>query len=159
MPNRRKLWIVFSLVLIVAAGSLIRFGYHVSDARRSSEKISNLSSLVDFSRALLAYTTDFDDCFPPNMDSSEAAAPYVKYSSPDLFSTPPHKRGMYIGNGRLARTKTTSVKDPGTVIMFFDTYIWEKDNDQAVAFVDGSTKYTNAQRVSKAIAHGYRVAP
>lgn len=159
VPTKRRAPVLLIALVILVWGLLIKLLFWpFGEAEEKRMYRANFRSLKGISLSVLQYCSDNEDRFPPNMDSAEAVFPYFGVESSSLLSPkPPHNRGMYIGNGRLAGTKTTSLRDPEKVIMFFDTYTGEDGDVQVIACADSSTRIVTQQELAKAIVNGYRM--
>lgn len=148
--DRINLFLVALLILFIA----FVIGANTCDPRRP-RRSPNLVILKILSLTVISYSSDYDDRFPPNMDSAEAVAPYLAKLDSKLITKPTHNRGIFLGNWRLAGKKMTSIKDPHQVIMFFDTY--SDDGVHNIVSADGATRISKSEQLAKAIAHGYRI--
>ncbi len=108
----------------------------VCDPDPSLRTLSNLKSV---GRGVLQYTVDYDDVFPPDMASVNAAWPFIstyvvnKTVQDSLNPASPMFRGVPNLNGKKART----VVNPSIKFEFFDSMPWPGDGRRMVLYLDG----------------------
>ncbi len=163
-PKKSPLPVILAIVAILGCGCLGLFGAILFPvfawARIQAQKTVNLKQMKDLSMAVTLYSADFNDRMPPAMQSAEATGPYLSAAGhPVANLTPAHKKGKFLGNESLAGKNRLSESNPQQVIMFYDTYDWDNDKAQAVAFLDGSAKYLPSARVSEATSKDFRLIP
>lgn len=120
-PTKKKLiwpWVlgIFALCFCLCGGLLSAILFPVFDqARKAAKSTSALSTAKQVDLAMLMYSGDFDDTFPPLSDSrhlSELIQPYTKL--PNIAGL----ASSYEWNQSLSGQSATSIEDPRTTWIF-----------------------------------------
>lgn len=114
-----------------------------SQAKLAAKRTVALSHMKQLGLAGLMYTNDYDDHFPPTMDSALDAKPYLyPYASKDepdaIFVSVNPDGGSILGNGQLAGRSDVQVKEPANTVMFYDEKPWDRRG--MACYVDGHAK-------------------
>jgi hypothetical protein len=144
-PPRKQGLPVWAIVLICIAG-LCGLGVPIlaallfpvfAQAKWSAKKVQTLSNMKQLSLAMIMYTTDFDDKFPPTMDSALAVKPFVEaYAKNDGIFLSLHPEGSeLLGNGKLAGKASQNILRPADTLMFYDEKPWQ--DKLLAAYTDG----------------------
>jgi type II secretory pathway pseudopilin PulG len=125
----------FCFCLPIAGAILFPVFAQAKDAARRTQAISNLKLAAT---AVIVYTADYDDRFPPTMGENRALtqslSPYLKSQNVMVIEDTPID-----GNPNLASKKSTDVEFPQSTIMLY--CIPEAIRNSAfVAATDGSAK-------------------
>ena len=106
------------------------------DAARNAQSLSNLKQL---GTALMMYTQDYDEKFPPmkTADSAKkAVGPYIR--DPSVFTNPLTGK-PYLPNGWLSGKSLASFASPAVIVGFYEDAP-APDGTRAAAFADGHAK-------------------
>ncbi len=131
--------IALVLIGVVAAGAIAyRINSHKVDRDDGAREVSYIKQA---GLAVIMYTNDYDDMFPPDMSSNAAiksvTIPYCKDNT--IFATLNPNGGEITGNHLLGGRTTTEVENPMSTPMLLDSKPWP-DGSVAVDFADGHGK-------------------
>lgn len=122
-----------------------------AQARIAAKQTITLSNLKQVGRAMLTYTSDFDDKFPPNMSTLSNAWPalqgYMRSAMPESQN---NDHPEFLGNEKLSAASRTAVVNPGKTLEFFDSAPWTNSKRVAV-FVDGSARKIHETTFQEAV--------
>ncbi len=140
--------VVVTGVVAVIVQTLARF----DTTNRQNE---TLSALRDVGVAMMSYTSDYDDTFPPGMADVDSVWPELRRyggSEPKHSSNP--AGATLCGNVKLAGLPVSSVAIPRQTYEFFDSVPW-KDGVRYTLFVDGHAARVPGKRFADARANGF----
>ncbi len=88
-----------------------------------------LRNMKDLGLATVMYTVDFDDRYPPVMESAVAAKPYIApyAKSQAIFNSSNPSGGEISGNRAVGGMSEAKIPDPSDTVLFFDSKPWESE--------------------------------
>ena len=124
-----------------------------AQAKLAARLTQTMYQLKRVGTAVAIYQTDFDDKFPPKMDSVSSSypylAPYLKTSIPESYN--PAGSG-FDGNSSLAGQPVTKIAMPNKTYVFFDSAMWST-NRRVVLYADSSAKRVQETTFQSALAN------
>ncbi len=112
-----------------------------AQARQAAQRTQGLSGMKQLGTGILIYGADFDDHFPPAMESARALEPAIGrfVKMPGAFESRNPRGGEILGDKRLSGRNQMNLVDPPNTIMLYDSLPWSGDRSP-VARADGSAK-------------------
>jgi hypothetical protein len=110
-----------------------------SQAKLAAKKTVSLSNVKQLSLGALMYCNDFDDKFPPHMETVASMRPYIfpYVKNEAIFVSPNPNGGEYLGNPKLSGKNSVKVVNPAKTIMIYDSQPWQPGNVALVGYADG----------------------
>lgn len=150
-------WVIVAAValLVPCAGILAAILFPVfAQARQAAKFTATMSDLKRVGVALSTYCTDFDDLYPPKMDSVASSWRYIgSYAKMPLPQSNNPTNPSFLGNAKLANQVTTKVTAAPRTFVFFDSNAWPT-NRRAVLFADTHVQRVREPDVQAAFANG-----
>ena len=123
-----------------------------SQAKIAAQATSTLHQLKKVGVSVALYQIDFDDKFPPKMESVANVWPYVRsYArSVDVPVSKNPGHPDFVGNAKLAGANGLKISSPNRTFEFFDSAPWKHDK-RAVVFVDSHAAMVKEDDVIEAL--------
>ncbi|MCW5936800.1 MAG: hypothetical protein KIT11_05790 [Fimbriimonadaceae bacterium] len=128
-------------------------------ARIAAAQTQELTELFQLERGLSVYVADFDDRYPPRMESVSATFPYVKSYVQGMKEPPKTKNpdgGDILGNPELDSLAIAQISAPQLTMKFYDSMPWP-NKLRCVTLADGSVRKVADTAVKGALSKKSRM--